>query len=62
MEDTIFALLLRDIGDKKEAIKNSLAGGMVKSYEDYCGLVGEYSALSRVENDIKDLEKRFIAD
>jgi hypothetical protein len=62
MEDTIFALLLRDIHAKKEAIKDTLACGGVSSFEAYCTLVGEYSALDRVEGDIKSLEERFIAN
>jgi hypothetical protein len=39
-----------------------LANGGAKSYEDYCRATGEYTALQRMEDDIKDLEKRFIAD
>jgi hypothetical protein len=62
MEDTIFALLLRDIRGKKEAIKDTLATGGVKSFDEYCTLVGEYSALDRVEGDVKSLEERFIAN
>lgn len=62
MEDTVFALLLRDIAAKRESIKEHLAGGGAKSFEAYCLLVGEYSALVRVESDIKSLEERFIAN
>lgn len=61
MEDTVFALLLRDISEKREAIKEHLAGGGATTFEAYCLLVGEYSALVRVEDDIKRLEERFIA-
>lgn len=61
MEDTVFALLLRSIHERKQALQEGLASGGAKSYEDYCKLVGEYSALQRIEDDVKDLEKRFIA-
>lgn len=62
MQDTIFALLLRGISERKQALQEGLASGGAKSYDEYCRTVGEYSALQRLEDDIKDLEKRFIAD
>lgn len=62
MEDTIFVLLLRGLTERKTSLQESLASGGAKNYEDYCRMVGEYSALQRLEDDVKDLEKRFIAD
>lgn len=62
MENTIFALLLRAINEQKEALQGHLASGGAKNYEDYCRSVGEHAALQRMESEIKDLEKRFIAD
>lgn len=62
MEDTIFTFLLRNIAEQKTALELHLATGGAKSYEDYCRSVGEYTALQRVHDDVKDLEKRFIAD
>lgn len=62
METTVFALLLRSIVERKQALQEGLASGGAKNYEDYCRMVGEYSALQRMEDDVKDLEKRFIAD
>lgn len=62
MEDTVFALLLRGISERKQALSESLAAGGAKNYEEYCKMVGEYSAHQRLEDDVKDLEKRFIAD
>jgi len=62
MEDTVFALLLRSVNERKQALQEGLACGGAKSYEDYCRLVGEYTAMRRFEDDVKDLEKRFIAD
>lgn len=62
MEDTIFAYLLRELDARKRAIEEHLASGNAKNYEDYCRSVGEYSALQRMYDDVKDLEKRFIAD
>lgn len=62
MDDTVFTLLLRGIAEQKRDLMDHLAGGGAKSYEDYCRCTGEYKALQRVFDDIKDLEKRFIAD
>ena len=62
MEATIFAFMLRGLDEQKEAIRHHLATGGVKNYEDYCRSVGEYTALQRMYDDVKDLEKRFIAD
>jgi hypothetical protein len=62
MNDTIFTYLLRSLTDRKQALQEGLASGGAKNYEEYCRMVGEYSALQRLEADVKDLEKRFIAD
>ena len=62
MEATIFAFMLRGLDEQKEAIRHHLATGGAKTYEDYCHSVGEYTALQRMYDDVKDLEKRFIAD
>lgn len=62
MEDTIFTYLLRGLNEQKEAIRDMLASGGAKTYEDYCRSVGEYTAIQRMYDDVKDLEKRFIAD
>lgn len=62
MDSTVFVLLLRGIADQKQAIMAHMANGACRSHEEYCRSVGEYSALQRIEDEIKELEKRFIAD
>ena len=62
MQDTIFTLIFRGLDERKQALQEGLATGGAKNYEEYCRMVGEYSALQRLEDDVKDLEKRFIAD
>lgn len=62
MDDTVFALLLRSVAEQKQNIMQHLANGGAKSHEEYCHSTGYFSALQRFEDDIKDLEKRFIAD
>lgn len=53
-------ILLHRTGEQKRSIELFLASGGAKSYEDYCRAVGEYTALMKVEDDIKDVEKRFL--
>lgn len=60
MENTVFALLLREFGERKESLKEFLASGGAENYEAYCRVVGEYAALQGAESTVKDLEKRFI--
>jgi predicted transcriptional regulator len=62
MEDTVFALLLRTLAEQKQHLMEYLASGGAKSYEDYCRVTGEFAAVQRLSDDIKALEKRFIAD
>ncbi len=62
MEDTVFALLQRNITELCESIKEYLASGGAKSYDEYSRCVGEYCALQRAIEEVKELEKRFIAD
>lgn len=60
MDGDFVEILLHRTGEQKRSIELFLAGGGAKSYEDYCRAVGEYAALLKVEDDIKDVEKRFL--
>jgi hypothetical protein len=60
MNGDFVEILLHRTGEQKRSIELFLSGGGAKSYEDYCRAVGEYSALQKVEDDIKDVEKRFL--
>jgi hypothetical protein len=51
---------MRRIRDRMEAIEQSLAGGNARSYDEYCRLVGSYATLRDFEDDIKELEKRYL--
>jgi hypothetical protein len=62
MEDTVFALILRGLAERKSNLQEHLANGGARSFEEYCRSVGEYAATQRLEDDVKELEKRFIAD
>lgn len=62
MDNSIIAILLRNVSEGKSSIEQFLANGNAKSYEEYCRMVGEYTAYSNLEQDIKEIEKRFIDD
>lgn len=56
----IVPTLLSMIRERKSSIELFLANGGAKSFEEYCRSVGEYSSLGKIEDDIKDVEQRFI--
>lgn len=60
METEVCRLILTKVYDQKSSIELFLASGGAKSYEEYCRMVGEYSALLKMEGDIKDVEQRFL--
>jgi hypothetical protein len=60
METEICGLILTKVEDQKRSIELFLAGGGAKSYDEYSRMVGEYSALLKMEGDIKDVEQRFL--
>ena len=60
MDGDFVEILLYRTEEQKRSIELFLAGGGAKSYDDYCRAVGEYSSLQKVEDDIKDIEKRFL--
>lgn len=62
MEATVFSLILRQLTEQKESLQEHLANGGASSYEEYCRITGEYAACVRMEQSVKELEKRFIAD
>jgi hypothetical protein len=60
MEETVFALLYRRINEKREPLQDHLVQGGAKSYEDYVRVSAQVTTLNSMEDDIKDLENRFI--
>lgn len=62
MGEGIFYPVIREIVDRKTGLQVHLAEGGAKTPEDYWRAVGEYTALSRVEDELKDLERRYIAE
>jgi len=62
MEDTVFALMTRAINERKEDVLNHLSSGGAKSYDEYTHMTGMLRALVYIEDELKELEKRFIEE
>ena len=62
MSETAYTPILKRITDYKEDLKEHLAGGWAKTIEEYARCVGEYKCLKKLQEDILDIEKRFIDD
>lgn len=60
MSDTLFALLRRRIGESKESVEKFLANGGAESLEQYSRIVGRYEALQMIDDEIAELEKRYV--
>ena len=53
-------LLQRQLSEYKGSIELWLAQGGAKSYEDYLKMTAKYEAFEQFEEDLKELEKRYI--
>lgn len=62
MESDILSLIQRRIADRKMYIEQSLAGGAARDFTEYSRMVGEYAAFVEMENEVKDIEKRYLDD
>lgn len=60
MESDLFTYLLGRIAERKSFIEQGLAIGGAQNFEEYCKMVGGYSILRELEEDIKELERRYI--
>tara|TARA_B100000925_G_C21798755_1_gene383682 strand:- start:441 stop:629 length:189 start_codon:yes stop_codon:yes gene_type:complete len=59
VEVNIFEALERRLAEYKSEITEFVAGGGVKSMEDYNRLIGKIEGIDIVLNNVKELEKRF---
>jgi len=60
MEETLLALLRRRIAESKESVEQFLASGGADSMEKYNRIVGRYEAMTMIEEELLDLERRYI--
>lgn len=61
MESDICTLMMQRISERKRQIEQSLASGNARSFEEYQKLVGMFAAFVDMEEELKDLEQRYLA-
>ena len=55
-DETAIYVILKRIRERKEQIKNIIAGG-IHSFDEYNKTVGEYKGYNIMEQEIQDLQK-----
>ena len=60
MNDPLLALIKSKIADYKSSIELFLAEGGAKTHEDYVKLTGKYEAFIIIEEDLLEIEKKYI--
>lgn len=60
MNDPILALIKNKIADYKSSIELFLAEGGATTHEDYVKLTGKYEAFRILEEDLLEIEKKYI--
>ena len=56
----MLAVLRRRIAESKESVEQFLASGSADSMEKYNRIVGRYEAMTMIEEELLDLERRYI--
>jgi hypothetical protein len=62
MAETIFSLLLRELREEAEELREFIARGSPADVAAYHRLTGKYQALREVEARVKELESHYIDD
>ncbi len=60
MNDPLIALIKSKIEDYKSSIELFLAEGGATTHEDYVKLTGKYEAFRLLEEDLSEIEKKYI--
>lgn len=61
MDSDVCTLMLKRINDRKAQIEQSLAAGNARSFDEYHKLVGMYAAFVDMEEELKEIEQRYLA-
>jgi hypothetical protein len=59
MEQTVFSLLYRSIRERKAALTGYVMSGGARDHSTYTHAIGQHEAYTAMEEEIKELEKRF---
>lgn len=62
MEDHIIALLKRYLAEKRAALTEFTMSGGAEDLAQYAAAVAKHSAYVDIEEELKELEKRFLED
>lgn len=60
MEDTVFGILYRRISERREGLSSYIVNGAAPDYVAYARAVAQHEAYVTIEEDLKELEKRFM--
>ena len=60
MSDPLLSLIKNKIADYKSSIELFLAEGGATTHEDYVKLTGKYEAFRMLEEDLLEIEKKYI--
>ncbi len=60
MNDPLLVLIKNKIADYKSSIELFLAEGGATTHEDYVKLTGKYEAFRLLEEDLSEIEKKYI--
>lgn len=60
MSDPLILVIKGKIAEYKSSIELFLAEGGAKTQEDYVKLTGKYEAFRIIEEDLREIEKRYI--
>ena len=60
MNDPLLSLIKNKIADYKSSIELFLAEGGATTHEDYVKLTGKYEAFRMLEEDLLEIEKKYI--
>ncbi len=57
-----YGLIIKRIREQKTQIQEHLCMGGAKTFDEYTAMVGEYRGLLKIEQEILDLQKKYIED
>jgi hypothetical protein len=60
MEDSVFAILYRRISERRQALADFVVQGGAPDYVAYARATAQHEAYLTLEEDIKELERRFM--
>lgn len=62
MEETVFTVLRRRISERKADLTSYVMSGGAAKYEEYMRAAGAYETLTVIEEELKELEARFVEE